>query len=130
MDNPLLLPSIIIASSYVILGILFLQYMKRNSSPYQRFSMLKDIVSTVSSSVELHFPDDHPQKKKQKIERLTRATIEEMEHETNRAFTIDVLIDASMLANDTNPHLRAIRLSEKDTEELKIQSMRSLGIRQ
>lgn len=131
MDNPLLLPSIIIASSYVILGILFWCCIKYFiSSPMHRFHTLKEIVSTATSSFEMHYPDEHPQMKKKRIERLTRTIIDEMTHETNKAFTIDALIDESMLANDTNPHLRAIRLSDRDTEELRIQHTPVLGMRQ
>src|SRR5258708_25224023 len=120
MDNPLILPSIVIGSSYIVLGVLLFFCVKMLlSSPWLRFFTLRAIVSTAADSLEMHSPDDHPQRKKQKTDRLTHAIIEDVSHETNNALTIDALIDASMLANDTNPHLRAIRLSEKDTEELK-----------
>ena len=131
MDNSLILPSIIIASSYIILGMIFWYCIKHcSSSAEQRFHTLKAIVNTATSSFEMHYPDEHPQMKKKKIERLTYTIIEEMDHNKNKAFTIDALIDASMLANDTNPYLRAIRLSDRDTEELRLQHTPVLSMRQ
>ncbi len=131
MDNPLLLPSIVFGMSCIILGfLLYLSVKMFLSSPWLRFRTLKEIVNTAADSSEMHYPDDHPQMKKKKIDRLTRAMIEDVSYETNNALTIDALIDARMLANDTNPHLRAIRLSDRDTEELRLQHTPVLGMRQ
>jgi hypothetical protein len=51
-----------------------------------------------------------------------------MGHQVKEHFTLDSLIDESLDIKETDAHMRAIRLSEAQTEQIPLQSTPPLGM--
>jgi hypothetical protein len=131
MDNPLILPSIVVGMSYIILGmLLFLCAKMFLSSSEKKMSVLKDTTSIAAISVDQRYPQEHPEQRKKRIAILTVAMLNELEHPIKEHFTIDALIDSSIRNIDTESRLNAIHMSEMPTDEMRLQHTPSLGIRQ
>ena len=131
MDNPLLLPSIVVGLSYIVLGVLLFFSVKMFlESSDRKLKTLKTTTSIAAISVDQRYPQEHPEQRKKRIAILTVAMLKELNHPVNEHFTIDALIDSSIRNIDTESRLQAIQLSEMPTDEMRLQNTPMLGIRQ
>jgi len=131
MDTQLLIVLSVIVSSYIVFGLLFFYAIRSSSStPEQRYSNLKSVVSSASMSVEHRHPSLHPKEKKAQITQLAMLMLKEMQYAESSPFTIDALIDEAMLQADTDPRLQMIRFSSETTRQITPPAgMMSLGMR-
>jgi len=131
MDNPLILPSIVIGLSYIVLGVLLFFCAKMFlASSERKLNILKTSTSIAAISVDQRYPQEHPEQRKKRIAILTVAILKELDHPIQEHFTIDALIDSSIRNIDTEASLVAIRMSEMPTDEMRLQSTPVLGMRQ
>lgn len=131
MDNPLILPSIVIGLSYIVLGtLLFFCAKMFLASSERKLNILKTSTSIAAISVDQRYPQEHPEQRKKRIAILTVAILKELDHPIQEHFTIDALIDSSIRNIDTEAHLVAIRMSEMPTDEMRLQNTPVLGMRQ
>lgn len=131
MDNPLILPSIVIGLSYIVLGtLLFFGAKMFLASSERKLNILKTSTSIAAISVDQRYPQEHPEQRKKRIAILTVAILKELDHPIQEHFTIDALIDSSIRNIDTEASLVAIRMSEMPTDEMRLQSTPVLGMRQ
>lgn len=131
MDNPLILPSIVIGLSYIVLGVLLFFCAKMFlASSERKLNILKTSTSIAAISVDQRYPQEHPEQRKKRIAILTVAILKELNHPVEEHFTIDALIDSSIRNIDTEASLVAIRMSEMPTDEMRLQNTPVLGMRQ
>ena len=131
MDNPLILPSIVVGLSYIVLGtLLFFCAKMFLASSNRKLSLLERSTSIASISVDQRYPQEHPEQRKKRIAILTVAILKELNHPVEEHFTIDALIDSSIRNIDTEASLVAIRMSEMPTDEMRLQNTPVLGMRQ
>lgn len=132
MDSTSILIVSISVSSYIVFGIVLVCCMRSSSAPHgHTHEYLARVVNTATMSIEKYHPTEHPTKKKQRITQLAMVMLAEQKYQENTPFSIDALIDESMLQVDTDPKLRAIRLSSEDTKQITPPAgMMSLGVRQ
>src|SRR5437879_2150074 len=102
MDNPLILPSIVIGLSYIVLGaLLFFCAKMFLASSERKLNILKTSTSIAAISVDQRYPQEHPAQRKKRIAILTVAILKELNHPVEEHFTIDALIDSSIRNIDT-----------------------------
>lgn len=131
MDSTSWLIVSISVPSYIVFGIIAVYCLKSTSTPHeQSFQHLRTIVTTASHSVEHRYPSLHPKEKKERITQLVMIMLQEQKYKDSAPFTIDALIEESMLQADTDPRLQAIRFSNETTKQITPPAgMMSLGIR-
>lgn len=123
---------IVIVFLCVVIGILFyLCVHKPSMSPEQRLRFLTDVAGIASLSIEHRHTSEHPQRKKELTVHLTNEMIKELDYDGKEHFTLDALIDRSMLSIDTDPRLHAVRVAGAQTSQITPPpGMWQLGVRQ
>lgn len=130
MNNPILFPTIVVATSYVILGILFCICIRLFSSSGQKMTLLKEVTTLASLSIDQRFPRVLPEERRQLVHKLTHEMLRELDHSIKEWFTIDALIETSMHRIDTQARLTSISMNEVQTQIMRAQNTDPIGTRQ